>query len=207
MRRKVALLIAGHLCGLLLYKIIKRKVKTFTKHIEDSRIAMRGYSRGCADVLEVTEAKSQQQIPDIPECVQRFLKAACSSTSDPPKSIILHQELYLKFVKEGDWVGPMKATQQVCTSAPAFVFSGSAPLSLLAWVQGYEMLIAGKGDAQWRMWGLIPLAANSGPLVDKAGRLRWLSEAVAFPDSLKPSPWLRWESIGNEDNSKYFLRF
>lgn len=61
---------------------------------------------------------------------------------------------------------------------------------------------------QWRLWGALRLAGHEGELIDRAARVRWLTEAVSFPQALLPSRWVRWEGVdGATDEARAVLNY
>ena len=56
---------------------------------------------------------------------------------------------------------------------------------------------------EWRLWGAFQVASMRGDLLDRAARARWLAEAVACPEALRPSSFLRWEAVeGRPDQGR-----
>lgn len=149
--------------------------------------------------ISSTEEEIIAAIATLPICVQKFLKQCVTDTKRLPPTIILEQEIFLKFSKDGQWVGPMRSTQHFSPHTPGFVFSGSLPLY---WVTGYECMLHGEGSTQWRVFGLLTVSKHSGGILNKAGRLRYLSEMIYYPAALLPSPWLQWEAVEGNPNRK-----
>ena len=68
---------------------------------------------------------------------------------------------------------------------------------------GTESLLQGEGGMEWRLWGAWRVASARGAAVGRAARVRWLSEATAFPQALLPSAFLRWEAVeGRADQGR-----
>jgi len=100
-------------------------------------------------------------------------------------------------IKLKTWT-PFKA-RQILRVGEGFVWratGGSGPLRFV----GGDTLWNGKADLDFKMWGMIPVAHESGPDIDRSAVGRLAAETVAWaPQALTPQMGATWTSI---DGSK-----
>ncbi|KAI3423894.1 hypothetical protein D9Q98_009728 [Chlorella vulgaris] len=109
--------------------------------------------------------------------------------------------------EKGSWK-ECTATQRACPLEPAFVWTATANLAPLVTVKGCDSLVDNTGFCSWLLWGSVPAASGGGREVEQSLRLRWLAEAVCFPQALLPSRFLRWEAVeGQEQEAEAVLTY
>lgn len=146
------------------------------------------------------ESVNIQRWEELPVCVQHFLT---NSVRDNRKfrAFKLRHIMKIRFGAGSKWREMSSAEEVVSPLVPAFMFTGKMDIGPGLFTRGYECLIDGSGEMNWKLRGAYTVAQGDGAIISKAARARWLSEAVCYPQALQPSRLLRWEGIGKgQDN-------
>lgn len=139
-----------------------------------------------------------QSHDELPSCVNMFLGRAIRD-GRTFKLFTLNHLGRMKLDVNGSWK-EATATQYACPLEPAFVWSTTASLAPLVPIKGCDSFVEGEGHCAWHLWGAVPTATGSGREVDQSLLVRWLAEAVCFPQALQPSTFLRWEPVKGQNN-------
>lgn len=130
------------------------------------------------------------QLADLPEAAQGFLGAALSPgvALTPVVRLEMEGEIKLK-----DWT-PFRA-RQVLRAGEGFVWEATAGRPPVV-SKGGDSYWRGEGSLDFRLWGLIPVARDAGPDVDRSAAGRLAVETVAWaPQFLVPGSGARWSGV------------
>ncbi|MGD9572566.1 MAG: DUF6544 family protein [Thermoleophilia bacterium] len=126
------------------------------------------------------------RLGDLPEAARRWLDHAVPAGSPAARSVVLETRGEIRL---GRW-RPLRAWQVIAPGA-GFVWAarvGRGPVV----VSGFDRWIDGTGTMRWRLAGLVPVASDAGPDVDRSAAGRLAAESVLMPPSLL-DPAVRWE--------------
>jgi hypothetical protein len=128
----------------------------------------------------------------LPEPVQRWLRHAGVVGRPNPAAVRLRQAGEIRL---GDtrWL-PFTAEQYYTTDPPGFAWAAKIEMAPLVTVVGRDKYVDGRGSLEARLQGLITVAKDSGPDVDRGDLLRFLNEIMWFP-AAAISPYIAWEPI------------
>ncbi len=129
----------------------------------------------------------------LPEPVRRYLEYAMPLGPRPVSRVRLTQRGEICLDTGQPWI-PVAAEQQFAVNRPGFVWSARAKVSPFLWIDARDRYDHGTGNMLIRLWSAFTLADVSGPEMDVSSLLRWLSEAVWFPEALLPGEHLSWEA-------------
>ena len=89
---------------------------------------------------------------------------------------------------------PFTAEEYYTTDPPGFVWTASIDFTGGIPVSGQDRYIEGAAALEMRLFGVIPVASDSGPEMDEGDLLRYLNETMWFPAGVL-SPYITWESV------------
>ncbi len=156
--------------------------RRFEREIDDLFAA-----RTPAERVLITEA----DLVDLPEPVQRWLRFSGVVGKERPTTVRLKQEGELRLGERG-WF-PFTAEEYYTTDPPGFVWTVKVEMAPLVSVVGRDAYLGGRGSMDMRLFGLIPVAKDSGPEMDRGDLLRYLNEIMWFPAGAI-SPYITWEA-------------
>jgi hypothetical protein len=131
---------------------------------------------------------------NLPPIVRAFLKRTLPDGVPVPRLARLSQAGGFR-LKAGAPFADMQATQLFSVQAPGLVWHASIRMLPGLPVLVRDAFVGGHGEFGGRVFGLFTVASGTGPDVDTATLIRYLSEAICFPYALLPSEWLHWEAI------------
>lgn len=146
-------------------------------------------ARRDGDAVIVTEAA----IATLPEPVQRWLRYARVVGTPRPSTVRLKMEGQFRLGPDKDWM-PFEAEEYYTTDPPGFVWSVSMEMAPLLTIRGRDRYVAGIGDIDMRLLGIVPVARKSGGNLNQGAMLRYLNEIMWFP-AAAVSPYITWKSI------------
>lgn len=135
----------------------------------------------------VTEADLER----LPEPVRRWLHGAHVVGRPIPTSVRLRQEGEL--LLGGAWRS-FTAEAYYTTDPPGFVWRMTMPMGPGLAVVGRDRYADGEGSIEMRLGGVVPVARDSGPEMDRGALLRYLNEIMWFPAAAL-SPCIAWEPV------------
>lgn len=121
----------------------------------------------------------------LPEAARRYLEHAIAPGTMLASAVRLRMHGEIKLTR---WA-PFRA-EQVTTWNRGMVWTATVRVSGLP-VRGYDRLVNGQGEMRWRLLGLIPVMAASGPDISRSAAGRVLTEAVWLPSVLAAEE-VRW---------------
>ena len=136
------------------------------------------------------------QIVDLPEPVQRYLKHAISAAT-PLANVVqlrMHGEIKLK-----QWQSFQ--AEQVIYPQRGMIWQATPRVKGLP-VRGWDRLVDGKGAMQWKFLGLIPVMTAVGEDVTRSAIGRMHGECMWLPSVLSKAEW----TVCNRYNIQATLR-
>ncbi|HLW46515.1 MAG TPA: DUF6544 family protein [bacterium] len=118
------------------------------------------------------------QLPGLPEAARRYPEHAIAAGTPLASAVRLrmHGEIKLR-----SWA-PFTA-QHVTVWDRGMIWSAVVRMNGLP-VRGFDRLVGGQGAMQWRLFGMIPVAAASGPHITRSAAGRIIAESVWLPSAL-----------------------
>ena len=139
---------------------------------------------------------SLKDLSRFPEAVQRYLRY---SLKEGQESIFY---THLKHVGEfrtspnQPWF-PIKGEYHYLAYEPAFYWKGVIkPLPFLA-ISARDFYFRGKGEMKIKLNRIIPMGKTTGPEMDEASLMRFVSEAPLFPNVFLSATYISWKEIGS----------
>lgn len=133
-----------------------------------------------------------EDLADLPEPVRRWLRWCGVVGTAIPATVRLRQEGELRLGADR-WC-PFTAEQYYSTQPPGFVWRARVRMAPGVFVVGTDSYGGGRGALEMRLFGLIPVARDTGPEMDDGDLLRYLNEVMWFPAGAL-LPQISWESI------------
>lgn len=124
------------------------------------------------------QASPTAELSRLPEAARRYLEHAIAPGTPLSRAVRLrmHGEIKLK-----RWF-PFKA-EQVIVWDRGFIWRATVRMFGMP-VRGSDRLVDGEGALQWRLCGIIPVMAASGPDITRSAAGRVAAEAVWLPSVL-----------------------
>jgi hypothetical protein len=145
-----------------------------------------------ARVPDRASVVADKDLTGLPEPVQLWLRSAGIVGQPRPTTVRLKQAGEIRLGDRG-WL-PFTAEEYYTIDPPGFVWTASIDMAPLVAVIGQDRFVAGKGNLEMRVLGVIPVANDSGADMDQGELLRYLNEIMWFPAAAL-SPYITWESI------------
>lgn len=138
------------------------------------------------------------QLSELPVAARRYLEHAVPSVAPLPWAVRLrmHGEIKLK-----DW-RPFVA-EQVIAWPRGMVWNATVRMNGLP-VRGFDRFVNGQGTMRWRLFGIVPLMAASGPDVTRSAAGRVMAETVWLP-SLLSTEETTWTTL-DDSRARAHLR-
>ena len=136
---------------------------------------------------------TEEDIKGLPEPVQRHLSYSQIIGKETIGSVRLKQKGSMRMSEDQKWM-PLRAEEYYTTDPPGLVWYGSIDFVPFLSVRARDMLSEGEGAMLVRLLGLISIADASGPEMNQAALVRYLSETIWFPTALL-SDYIQWEPI------------
>jgi hypothetical protein len=127
----------------------------------------------------------------LPEPVRRWLRHSGVVGRARPRTVRLRQAGEIQL--GGSW-RPFTAEQYYTTDPPGFVWSVRVPMFPGVTAIGRDRYADGRGSIDVRLGGIVPVAREAGPEMDRGALLRYLDEIMWFPAGAL-SPYIAWEPI------------
>lgn len=141
---------------------------------------------------DVEPSKNDRTLPPI---VVKWMDWSGARNASIPKVVSLHQSGELRLKKEGKWI-PFRASQWFSPGDPGFIWLAKVGEGGFLQFMGRDKYIHGKGNMLIKAYGTFKVADESGPEMDKASAVRFLSEMIWFPQFVH-SDLLSWEEINS----------
>ncbi|MCW8944468.1 MAG: hypothetical protein OQL27_06815 [Sedimenticola sp.] len=93
---------------------------------------------------------------------------------------------------------PTTARQTLVPNVPALVFEAYTPIFPGIYATVYDAYLDGEMEMKAKLLSLLTVVdEKSSVSLDRVSLRRWLLEASLYPQALRPSAYLKWESIDN----------
>ena len=145
-----------------------------------------------AAVAAARDPVTEEDLAALPSPVQRWLRASGVVGRPIPTTVRLRQEGELR-LGGGGWI-PFTAQEYYSTSPPAFVGRARITMAPGVVIAGKDSYLDGHGELAMRLLGAVPVARDSGPVMDEADLLRFLNEIMWFPAAAL-LPQIAWEPV------------
>jgi hypothetical protein len=130
----------------------------------------------------------------FPEIVQSYLKNSLKENQESIFYAHLKHGGEFRTSLEQPWF-PIKGEYHYLAYEPAFFWKGVIkPLPILA-ISARDFYFRGKGEMKIKLNGIIPLGKTTGPAMDEASLMRFVSEAPLFPSVFLSADYITWEEI------------
>lgn len=131
---------------------------------------------------------SHADLEGLPGPVASYFRAAVT----PGTPLALSARIRMRGrIKIGRWV-PFTA-RQVLSPHVGFVWAARAA----GIVSGSDLFVDGRGEMDWRLFGLIRVMQGSGPDVSRSAAERAAAEAMWVPSALLPAFGVKWSMLGD----------
>jgi hypothetical protein len=137
----------------------------------------------------VTEA----DLAGLPAPVQRWLGSAGIMGTERPHTVRLKQQGRFRQKPGQPWM-PIAVEQYYTTDPPGFVWVGTITMAPGVFILGRDKYVAGRGEMDIRVLGLLRVVQAHGPEFDQGGLVRYLNELMWFPAAAL-SPHITWEGL------------
>ncbi len=140
------------------------------------------------------EPTSFEKLDTFPEIVQKYLRLVLKEGIEPIYyARLLHSGEFRTDPKQ-PWFS-IKGFYHYLSEKPAFFWKGKIkPLPILV-ITARDFYYKGKGEVKIRLNKIIPMGKDTGPDMDKASLLRFISEMPLFPSVFLTANYIRWEEI------------
>ncbi len=136
---------------------------------------------------------TQDDIRDLPEPAQRYLRYAQIIGKERIRTVRLKQSGIFRTKKDRRWM-PIEAVQYYTVDPPAFVWRGTIKPFPLFSISGRDKFQEGRGHMLIKLLSLIKVADAKGEEMDQGALVRYLNEIFWFPTAYL-SDYIRWEPI------------
>jgi hypothetical protein len=141
------------------------------------------------------EVVTEEDIAGLPEPVRRWLRWSGVVGRKRPATVRLRQSGELRLGNSG-WF-PFVAEEYFTTDPPGFVWAARMTMAPGVTVIGRDRYAGGKGSIDMRLLGVVAVASDRGPEMDRGALLRYLNEIMWFPAGAI-SPAIAWEPLDGE---------
>ena len=184
---KIVLIIIGVIIFLIVSSIIIGNI-IFNKRVKDEVEALFKKSKETKP-----EVITKEDIKDIPESVQKWLKNSQIIGKEKIFTVRLKQKGLIR-TKEGQPWMPAEAEQYFTIDEPGFIWKTKVKMAPLLYFAGRDMYYEGKGNMLIKLLSLITVVNARGKEIDQSTLLRYLGETVWFPIAAL-SNYIKWEGI------------
>ena len=183
----IAIILLGVLCTAGGFMASWQGGKKFTAETEQAFLGLTDQSQPFLPIVN-----PKQSMDELPEPVRLYLSKALSDSSKSISSIRIKQTGKIKTTEDSRWDN-LAATQVISLNPPGLVWSGKVDYAPLTPLTIMTSLLGGKGATHSKLWGLISLFENKSYSMGKYLLLRWLAEAVWYPEVLLKGKGVKWE--------------
>jgi hypothetical protein len=131
---------------------------------------------------------------DIPPQVRRYLDRVLPPSASIPTRVRLTQAGELRLKPNGRWL-PFTATQESSVQEIAFSWRARVRMLPLVSLQVVDRYSAEEGTGEVRLFGLVPIARDTGRHVSEGSVLRYLAELPWNPRAMLANRHLRWREL------------
>jgi hypothetical protein len=136
-------------------------------------------------------ALTETALADLPEPVQRWLRAAGVVGRERPATVRLQYEGDFRLGEDKGWL-PYTSQTYYTTNPPALLWTVEMRMLGLVPIVGRDRYRAGEGSIRMKVLSLVPVADKAGGGLNQGALLRYLGETIWFPAGAV-APYIRWE--------------
>jgi hypothetical protein len=136
---------------------------------------------------------TEEMLAALPEPARRYLRYTGILGTPLVDTVRVRQAGHMRPSKDGIRL-PITAVQWYTVDPPGFVWDASVPVAGLPVVRGRDGYLEGRGMMTIRIASLFPVVDASGPEMDQASLLRFLSEMPWFPSAFLRDR-VSWEAV------------
>ena len=129
----------------------------------------------------------------LPGPVRRYLRYAIGPNAPAVRNARMTHGGFFRTKPDQRWF-PIRGEEHFTADVPGFVWVGKMRVAPLIDIVARDSLQSGRGKMLVKVCSVFPIANASGPEMDQGARLRWLAEAVWFPDAFA-GDLIRWEAV------------
>ncbi len=135
---------------------------------------------------------SETELQDLPEPVQRWLRASGVVGSPVIRSVRIKQDIQMKLKPDGRWL-EATADQYDRTEAPGFLWQAQIKAAPGIHISGRDLFTEGRGHMLIKPLSLFKAVDSRGQEIDEGSMQRYLGELVWVPTAAI-SPYITWEA-------------
>lgn len=139
------------------------------------------------------EVVTEEDIKDLPESVQRWLRHAQIIGKEEMKAVRLKQKGFIRTKEDQKWM-PFEAEQYFTADEPGFIWKAKIKIAPLLFIAGRDKYYEGKGNMVIKPLSLMTVVNAKGKEMDQGTLLRYLGETVWFPTAAL-SNYIKWKDI------------
>jgi hypothetical protein len=159
----------------------------------DQRARLRGHSLLEGGRRFKDGPVDEADLAGLPAPVARWLRYCGVPGAPVPRGVRLRQRGRFRLGADKPWM-PLRALQYYTLDPPQFLWFTRMRIGGLPLIGGGDFFSGGRGQLSIRLLEFIRLADASGPKLDEAELLRWLSEIIWLPAAAL-SPAIEWEAL------------
>jgi hypothetical protein len=125
-----------------------------------------------------TRTFQPEQVAGLPEAARRYLTHAIAPGTRLASAVRLRMHGQIKLKR---WL-PFRAEQVLC-GPRGMLWKATVHMAGLP-IRGFDRLLNGEGAMQWKLCGLVPVMAASGPDITRSAAGRVKAECVWLPSAL-----------------------
>ncbi len=145
--------------------------------------------------IKKLEIIKEQDIKELPQPVQRYLKYTQIIGKEKIKTARLKQGGYFRIKENQKWM-PIKAEQYFNIDSVEFIWIAKVNIFPLISMFAKDEFINGKGNLSVKLFGLFRVVDAKGHEIDNGEIMRFLAECIWFPTSFL-NKQTTWETIDN----------
>lgn len=187
---------------ILIISVIGYAESRFTVMVTEETVAL---SESLGNNI-TNEIVKEDDINELPQCVQKWLRASGMVNKHVIMSVSMEQETRMKMKPEQDGWYPATAHQFYTIKKPAFIWSVDMTMMSIIPFKGRDKFYEGKGEMLIKLASLFPIvnSANN-PNINEGTMQRFLGEIVWFP-SAAFEKYITWTEI-DENSAKATMSY
>jgi hypothetical protein len=130
------------------------------------------------------------QVASLPEPARRYVNHAIAPGTPLARAVRLRMHGQIKLKKWASFTA-----EEVIRWDRGMVWEATVKLYGLT-ISGFDRLVDGHGEMQWRLFGIFPIIRARGPDVTRSAAGRLAAETIWLPSALVSSD-VRWSDIGS----------
>ncbi|ELZ80571.1 hypothetical protein C455_06856 [Haloferax larsenii JCM 13917] len=140
---------------------------------------------------------SPDDVADLPDPIQRYLKHVLDDGQPYVQSARLHQTGEFRLGDADSPWKPLEATQHYSVEPPGFVWDARIELFPFVPVHVVDAFVRGRGTLRAKLFSVVTVAdAKPSPKLDEGELHRYLAEMVWFPTAFLPGQHVEWDPVG-----------